>query len=56
MDEIMVAALFVVWPFLFVFLLSQSEADTAGTVVAWVIAAVIQVGIAFAMKTARRRT
>jgi hypothetical protein len=56
LDEILVTAVFVAWPLIFMFVLMPNmDLNVAGEVVAWLTAFAIQVGIAYGLRTARRR-
>lgn len=56
LDEWMVTFLWIAWPSIFFFVLRPNmDLKPAGEAVAWILAFAIQVGIIFAMRTARRR-
>lgn len=54
MDEIGTAAVFVAWPFVYALILRPVDVPAAADALALSVAAGIQVGIAVAMKNARR--
>lgn len=55
LDEWMVIGAFIAWPLIFIFLLQPKNVSPAASVIAWVVAFVIQCGIFVGLQTARRQ-
>jgi hypothetical protein len=56
LDEWAVVATMVAWPLIFIFLLRRNmDVNAAGEAIAWLAAFAVQIGLVFALRTARRR-